>query len=533
MRRLLHPGDSDPLHDHVCTYHTFLDRLVEASNKYKEELEALALTNTNAYAWGRIEDDLLLYHYDSVVIPTAAVDIIKDILILAHNKMAHGGVSSTVQRIKGVKVYWVHMQADITKYINACDECQVSRTPVSLQNNTNLTINVHTEVLGYWQVDLITPLLAGKTTYGTTVTALVGFIDLASRYAIFEPIASTKATDVVEAYVRCIEKVHGVPKLIYCDNGTHFKGEFEKYLADRKIPQRFASSLHHQSVGAIERVNGTILNRIRSYTTHTKDANKWPLFVRDAVFAYNTSFHRGIGAAPYEIIHGKKANTPLQEEVGGVGNDTALHPSTAEHHIQFINDIRELSYITSSLYLLRVKQEYDKRVTPHVFKVGDYVLKSRENRPNKFTGMYHGPYKVMAVNGSSYTIKLVLYNAIYDRLPPEDLSGRRLIPYDNSATSDEMIHRRRLEEGEDLVESVTEHRIKAGTVDELEFNVNWKTINGITSSWEPKDNIKGLVRYQVYVEANADTITKDGKSKVKNNITDGMLPPSNKRGRRK
>ena len=521
------PTINDYVNGHSATFIPLFHKIVAAQQSEEGKIEMALLLKDKNYSEVHLGDHTFVVRRNSIVVPAAAPDIIKRIIYLSHDVTGHSGIAGTIARIRACYIYWVNMKAQIAAYVNSCDECQCGKTPVNLQNNTLLTVNEYDEVLSYWQLDVLGPASKGTTISGKEIIGLLVGIDMGSRYMVCAPLESLKSSDILEAFQQRIVDIFGVPKLVYNDNGSHFKGEFMDYIIEHNIPHRFGSALHHQSQGAVERAIQTLLNHLRPLVTFPNKLSNWPTVVSSAVFAYNTAEHRGLGMAPYEVVYAKKPRTALEVDMDALplpNNFIGIREVVALN-------LREVAAIAYGLYQIMLKRDFDNHVDNIEFKVGDYVLKSREMRPHKMTGMYHGPYKIVALDGGSAKIKMVLYGAgDYSKVDHEDVSTRRLIPYDNSRITDEEICRKRLGVGEELVENITEHRLKDGTVDELQFLVNWKTIQGIVPEWIDGANIKSVVHYKTYVADHQDTITINGKSRVKS--TDTATTRSGRRNRK-
>jgi len=113
-----------------------------------------------------------------------------------------------------------------------------------------------------FQIDLI--YLENKNLNKNNKYGLV-VIDVFSKFVDIELLKKKTATETVEAMQKILNKM-GIPKLIYCDEGSEFNNrEFKKLCDDNKIEIIF--SLSHAPV--VERVNRTIKAMLYRYLEST------------------------------------------------------------------------------------------------------------------------------------------------------------------------------------------------------------------------------------------------------------------------
>jgi hypothetical protein len=88
----------------------------------------------------------------------------------------------------------------------------------------------------------------------------------------------------------------GVPNAVMSDNGRHFDGEFGEYLEELGIKKERSLPYQHNSMGLVERMNRTIEESIRHYTS--KNRKDWDTILSDIQFAINTA-----AARSQKILH--------------------------------------------------------------------------------------------------------------------------------------------------------------------------------------------------------------------------------------
>lgn len=93
-----------------------------------------------------------------------------------------------------------------------------------------------------------------------------------------------------------IEK-QGVPETILSDNGREFQNETTKNLyKEPNLEWKYSSPEHHETVGALKRVNQTLMNKIRKLSNlgHVN----WASVFAKVIYAVNISFNRSIQMWP-------------------------------------------------------------------------------------------------------------------------------------------------------------------------------------------------------------------------------------------
>lgn len=164
---------------------------------------------------------------------------------------------------------------------------QVHKKPIK---NTSFIAN---EPLEEFQIDLIhieNPHL-NNSRYGLTC------IDSFSRFAHVELMKDKTAKNTLDAFKKCVDKI-GMPKSIYCDEGSEFKStEFQNYCDENHINLIFPIS--HAPI--VERFNRTLKEILNKYLEVSKTKTITTVLSK-ILNNYNNTVHSTIGMTPNEAL---------------------------------------------------------------------------------------------------------------------------------------------------------------------------------------------------------------------------------------
>ena len=218
----------------------------------------------------------------------------------------HLGVKKTLELIQR-DFYWPTVQADVTAYVQTCEECQ--RNKPSNQRPAGLLQPL--EVPGQrWErisMDFITHL--PKTRFG--YDALLVMVDYVTKMMILRPTYSTAtAVDTARLFVDAVVRAHGLPKVIVSDRDTRFTSHFWREV-HRVMGTTLAmsSGFHPQTDGQTERANRSIEEMLRAYVG--KRQNDWDERLGMVEFVYNNFVHSSSGYTPFYLCYGRHPVSPV------------------------------------------------------------------------------------------------------------------------------------------------------------------------------------------------------------------------------
>jgi transposase InsO family protein len=136
-------------------------------------------------------------------------------------------------------------------------------------------------------------------------------VDRLTKVAHFIPIKTTySGPHLVELYMSRKVYLHGVQKKIMSDRGNQFTLKSWERLHETLDTQlRFSSAYHPQTDGQTERVNQIQENMLRTCALqYGRSSDKSLPYDK---FSYNNSYQESLKMAPFEMLYGRKCQTPL------------------------------------------------------------------------------------------------------------------------------------------------------------------------------------------------------------------------------
>jgi hypothetical protein len=178
----------------------------------------------------------------------------------------------------------------------------------------------------------------------------------------------------------------------------------------------FSSAYHPQTDGQTERVNQILEDMLRACALQY--GRSWDKSLPYAEFSYNNSYQESLKMAPFEMLYGRRCQTPLFWSE--TGEQKVFGPDILQEAEKQVHMVRENLRIAQS----RQKSYANHRRRELIFKVGDFVhlkvLPMRGLRHFKVRGMlaprFIGPFKVLEKTGEvAYKLELPpLLSAMHD-----------------------------------------------------------------------------------------------------------------------
>ncbi|KAL2340346.1 hypothetical protein Fmac_008286 [Flemingia macrophylla] len=255
------------------------------------------------------------------------------------------------KKIRRAGYFWSTMEKDCHQYAKKCHKCQAYADSIHVPP-TPLNILASPWPFSMWGVDVIGPI-EPKASNGHR------FILVAIDYF----------TKWVEAasYAYVTKKVVSLPKMN----------------------------------GAVEAANKNIKKIIQKMVKSYKD---WHEMLPFALHGYKTSIRTSTGATPFSLVYGIEAVLPVEVEIPSLRVIMEAKLSEAKwvqnryDQLNLIEEKRLSAICHGQAYQKKIKEAYNKKISPHVYQEGDLVMKkllpAQKDKIGKWALNNEGPFVV-------------------------------------------------------------------------------------------------------------------------------------------
>lgn len=212
-----------------------------------------------------------------------------------------------------------------------------------------------------------------------------------TRYAYIVTSSTQNANDFIKLVKNCPDDIGMILSDQYPGINSR---EFKKFLDEKNIPIIFTAVNSPFSNGLNERLNQTLVNKIRCRINENEAKMAWTTIAQNCVKIYNETEHTVTGFAPKYLLNGTDVRILPNE----------LKPKKTEYNLIQDREKALENTIRSHNYN---KTIYDRNRKPIDFKVGDTVFVENGNKLNrkKLDELRLGPYKIVErISTSIYKI---------------------------------------------------------------------------------------------------------------------------------
>jgi hypothetical protein len=412
----------------------------------------------------------------------------------AHRTVGHMGARITSDYIRRY-YWWPTMGTDVTKFVDTCGRCQMSKTSNRRPAGLLHSLPVPRKPWSSIAMDFVGPFpKAEEHDYLWVILCrLTSMVHLV-------PVRTTlTAKEAAERFLQEIVRLHGLPESIVSDRDSKFTSKFwteiHRLLGVRLM---LSTAFHPQTDGASERMIRRVTQILRAVVK--PDQKDWVEKIPMVEFACNASKSGSSGFAPFELVYGHMPR--MAHEV----------PETTYPGVQEFAEMamENLARAHDAIIESRVKQTYHAnkgRREDDEYEIDELVYLSTENlnlpkgRARKLMPKYIGPYKVLKAEPRTSHYQLEL---------PAEMVARKIHPTFHAAKlrphhqNDEVSFPGReahgyydfgqAEEKEWLVAELVGHKWEGN---KISFHVQWDTGE---CTWEPYTTCKDLEALDRYLE---------------------------------
>lgn len=305
-----------------------------------------------------------------------------------HTDLGHIGIKQMQRMISSVYTS-ENMIKNIKKICESCTVCLKNKSRGQIQYGLMSHLGPATKPFQICSIDTI----GGFGGSRSTKKYLHLLLDHFTRYAYILTSSTQNANDFIKLIRNCTESDD--IELLLSDQypGIHSK-EFKRFLDEKNIPIIFTAVNSPFSNGLNERLNQTLVNKIRCKINEHDTKRAWTTVAHNCVQKYNETEHTVTGYAPKYLLYGT--------DVRILPND--LKQKKTDHDLILARKNALENTIRSHNYN---KTIYDKNRKHMDFKVGDTVFVENGHKLNrkKLDELKLGPYRIIEkISNSIYKI---------------------------------------------------------------------------------------------------------------------------------
>ncbi|GBN91865.1 Transposon Tf2-9 polyprotein [Araneus ventricosus] len=255
------------------------------------------------------------------------------------------------------------------KYIVICD--------IDVFSEKVKTVPPTDRLFEYLSIDTV----GGFNYYNSTKKYLHLVIDHATRYVWAFPSKS----ETTETDANCLKQVFQIQvptKLLSDRNGAFTSSKFKRFLRNYNVKHLLTSSHHPQTNGKCERVNQSIVTKLKCKVNSSPTKIPWTKLLEEVINEYNLTPHSVTKFPPAYLLFGTLPYSP---------------PLTQNQFYPSVEEARKLAKQNTIKYHEKNKIKYDARFIDSPFKAGDIVMYEELNYPNhrKLSPVFSGPYEIV------------------------------------------------------------------------------------------------------------------------------------------
>lgn len=290
----------------------------------------------------------------------------------AHVEFGHIGTEKLTQ-ILSEKYMINNLTKKVTKFTNQCKICICNKSRSKLNLGLMSRLGPAERPFQIMSIDTVGGFKGARS----NKSYLHILIDHFTRYVW----VLSSSTQSAENFIRLITPIaNNKIDTLLADQYTGINSNHLKnFLKNKNIKLILTAVNSAQSNGLNERVNQTLVNRLRCAFNENDENRAWSTLINETVEKYNDTPHSSTGFTPNFLLYGnQKEISPFKEDID-------------------LEEARKRAMVLSTISHNRNKKRYDKNRTNVEFDEDELVYVESGNKLNrkKLNLIYIGPFKIL------------------------------------------------------------------------------------------------------------------------------------------
>ena len=285
--------------------------MLQRSDEVLAELRMQAAGEDNAWT----EKNGLWYFNDALYVPDDSATRAELMRIHHDDELAgHFGREKTEKLLRR-KYWWPTLAKDVEERVATCAMCEYMKARRHRPYGEAQALRIPDRLWQELTMDMITDLPLSEHD-GQKYDAILVIVDRYTKMNLYVP--TTKRCTSVELAQILMERVvrqYGVPAGLLTDRGPIFTSQYwSDFAYEAHVKHKLSTAFHPQTDGQTERMNQTLEQYLRCYSSEEQD--QWSAKLWQAEFAVNNSVHHATRMSPFELLYGWHPNIrdPIRDE---------------------------------------------------------------------------------------------------------------------------------------------------------------------------------------------------------------------------
>ena len=306
-----------------------------------------------------------------------------ELLEKVHNDLGHIGAWTIYNTLKN-DYFFPKMYILALKITRSCETCLKNKVRRRIEGNTLGHFGPGTKPFQIVSLDTV----GGFNCERSKHRYLHLLIDHFTRFAYILT-SQNQNTKTFIKLIKSVLKDFQFETLLSDQYGGLNSKKFQEFLHEHNIKHCFTAVDHPSSHGIVERLNQTVVNRIRCKVNRNGGKASWTRAAHESIKDYNRTTHSATGFTPEYLAFGKKKKiSPLS------------HDSSYDQDLETVFSNSQKSH-------MRNKKRLDKGKKDVTFNEGEMVLIDNGSKLNreKMDPVRIGPFKIhKKISNSLYEI---------------------------------------------------------------------------------------------------------------------------------